>query len=95
MSCRLRLQARIAGAVARPVAIGDAQASVSGQVRVLLPERRISPDFSSAMLGLYGKNREQRLPAFIAFKRPGTNSSDCENGFIAHKSIRRAGNQPT
>jgi hypothetical protein len=82
-------QARIAGAVARPFAIGDAQASVSGQVRVLLPERRTCPDFGSAMLGLYGKNREQRLVAFIAFKLPGMNSNDCEIGFIAHKSIRR------
>ena len=61
-------KARIAGAVATPFAIGDAQASVSGQVRVLLPERGTSPDFSSAMLALYGKDRSQRLMAFIAFK---------------------------
>jgi hypothetical protein len=81
--------ARVAGAVATPFAVGCAQASVVARVRVLLPERGAAPNFGSAMLGLYGKDRSQRLMAFIAFKVPGMGANDCEIGFIAHKSIRR------
>lgn len=82
-------KARVAGAVATPFAVGGAQAGVAARVRVLLPEQGTAPDFGSAMLALYGKNRSQRLLAFIAFKVPGMSADDCEIGFIAHKSIRR------
>ena len=82
-------QARVAGAVATPFALGGSQARVAATVRFLMPERNAAPDFGSAMLGLYGKERSQRLLAFAAFKVPGMAASDCEFGFIAHKSVRR------
>ena len=78
----------VAGAVATPFAVGSSLATVAGQVRLLMPEKGKSPDFASAMLGLYGKDRTQRLLAFIAFKVPGMKPEQCEIGFIAHKSIR-------
>jgi hypothetical protein len=57
----------ISGAVAMPFAVGDARASVSAHVRLRMPEKGTSPEFGSAMLGLYGQNVSQRLMAFIAF----------------------------
>lgn len=79
---------KVGGAVAVPFDVGNSLATVAGQVRLQMPEKGKSPDFSSAMLGLYGKDRSQRLLAFVAFKVPGVDADHCEAGFIAHKSVR-------
>lgn len=79
---------RVSGAVATPFQLGGSTAGVVARVRILLPERGVSPDFGSACLVLYGKDRSQRLAAFIAFKVPGMAEGDCEVGFLAHKSVR-------
>ena len=80
---------KISGAVATPFAVGNSLASVSAQVRLRMPDKGSAPDFGSAMLGLYGQDRSQRLLAFVAFKVPGMGADDCEIGFLAHKSLRR------
>ena len=81
---------KVAGAVATPFAVGNSLARVQAQVRLLMPDPGTAPDFGSAMLALYGKERSQRLlafVAFVAFKTPSTKPDQCEVGFIAHKFV--------
>ncbi len=79
----------VAGAVAAPLALGNADASLSAQVRCLMPEKGAAPEWASAAIALYGKDRGKRLYSMIIFRAPDLPVGECEIGFFNRTTVRK------
>ena len=80
---------RVAGAVAAPFALGGTNASLAAQVRFLMPEKGKIPEWASAAIALYGKNRGQRLYAMVIFGAPGVPAGEGDIGFFSRTTVRK------
>jgi hypothetical protein len=80
----------VAGAVAAPFALGGTNASLAAQVRFLMPEKGKIPEWASAAIALYGKNRGQRLYAMVIFGSPGMADGRCDIGFFNRTMVRKS-----
>lgn len=80
-------QAQVAGAVAAPLALGGTNASLSSQVRFLMPEQGKIPEWASAAIALYGKDRGKRLYAMVIFGSPGKKDGQCDVGFYNRTTV--------
>jgi len=80
---------RVSGAIATPFALGRTDASLSSTVRFKLPEPGAVPQWASAAIAIYGKDRAKRLYSMVIFGAPAMAAGTCEIGFYHQAMIRR------